>query len=247
MTGLLGPVSDLLRALIARARPLPTDADVAAAGRGALAEAERLWREDIIDPKRGDHSAEGEHGRAMIDLMIRGILGLSWSWEQPYDHDGQFAWCGAFAARCHAGSIPLAIRRRYFASTYRLDRWARYRPVDERDRNARPKGAPDRLLAVLDEHSTGLPAGVVPQPGDVLLVGPVPGGHVLSCGAHVTLVESYDAGARVFHTIAGNGTGAGPKGDTRQGVVRAKFTVGGRIGHYHARRLIRPIGADIAG
>lgn len=209
------------------------------AGDDALAELTALWQRDIRDPAVGDHSPDADRCRGWIDHFIRSSDGLGWSWEPPYAGDGHgVEWCGATAAYAWRGHIDLAVRRRYFASTWRLDRWARYRPVDEHDENARPSGAPDRLLAEFDEHSTALPAGVVPQAGDILLVGPVPGAKIFAWGAHVTVVENFDPATGIFWTLSGNCGGFGPKGDRRQGVSRQRFAIG--YGGYHARRLIRP-------
>lgn len=197
------------------------------------------WEIDIIDPKRSDESIEAKRSRSFIDSIVRGESGLGWAWEDPYVHDGQFEWCGAFAAYCWSPWIELATRKRYFASTYRLDRWARYMPVGTAHANARRPGDPDRLMATLDEGSRSLPDGIVPRAGDILLVGPKSGGRILSCGAHITIVESYDPDLRIFSTISGNGGGMGPGGKKRQGVSKAKYTIGGP--GYHARRLIRPL------
>ena len=65
-------------------------------------------------------------------------------------------------------------------------------------------------------------------------------------GDHITLVERYDPETRLFHTIEGNSRGKGPKGDSRQGVIRSARPLGARKGHtYIARRLIRPASTDL--
>jgi hypothetical protein len=163
----------------------------------------------------------------MIDSFIR--RGLGWTWEPPYKGDGDFEWCGAFVAYCWL-SIKPVLRKTYFASTYRLDRYARYASV-----NGKPNRGSGRLLAELDERSTELPWE--PRAGDILTIGPVGSGY----GKHICLVESYADG--VFKTIEGNGTGLAPSGQRWQGVVRGERKLGGS--GWHARRLIRPSAEDL--
>ena len=60
---------------------------------------------------------DGDYQR--INAYIQGEDGLGWSWESDYTRNGQFAWCGAFAAFCYA-AINATIRKQVFASCYRL-------------------------------------------------------------------------------------------------------------------------------
>lgn len=92
-------------------------------------------------PHRSEHSitalkrAEAEWARvvkepdARIDDYVRSRDGIGWTWEKPYARNGQFAWCGAFAAFCWS-SVRFSIRQKIFPSCYRLySRWlntARY-------------------------------------------------------------------------------------------------------------------------
>jgi hypothetical protein len=151
------------------------------------------------------------------------------------------------AAWARAG-LGLAWRKTYFASTFRLDVWARYLPFDERTANPAPPDAPRRYRR-LDEHSQAADvtfgshpgeAADDPRPGDILLVGGVNTGY----GKHVTLVESYDPVNGLFTTVEGNATGPGPRGGRQHGVIRTTRPVGLRrqdaLTTYHARRLIRP-------
>jgi hypothetical protein len=204
--------------------------DVEAAGRTAIDCAESLWKVGIYDPRRSDKSEAGTTSRMYIDRMIQS--GLGWTWEPAYTGDGDFEWCGAFAAHCwRAAGLNAEARKTYFASTYRLDRWARGQSV-----NGKPNKKPaDRLLAEIDENSTALPWE--PRAGDILLIGPAGSGY----GKHICLVESYADG--VFRTIEGNGTGLAPNGKRWQGVVRAERKLGGE--GWHARRLIRPSAEDL--
>lgn len=200
------------------------------AGQKALGLALVQWGHDIYDPKMSDTSANAIECKKVIDQMIR--FGLGWTWEPPYAGDGDFEWCGAFAAKCWPGIKP-ALRRTYFASTYRLDRYGSYRSV-----NGEKNEGEGRLMATLDEHSTQ--PFFVPRAGDILLIGPTGSGY----GKHICLVESYSQATRMFSTIEGNGTGLGPNGERQQGVVRAKRSLGG-ANVWHARRLIRPSVDDL--
>lgn len=220
-------------------KPTPAPPDLAAAGRLALAEAARLFALDIWDPPASDRRPVADRWRTEITRMIAGDQGLGWSAEGRYRGDGDYEWCGAFAATCWAtAGLPLAIRKRSWSSCFRLQRWASYRPGADGLPNAKPRTGGLRLcvpLAGLRE----LPAGVVPQPGDVLIVGD----GVPAYGDHICIVESFDGAA--FHTIEGNGRGDGPDGRPRQGVVRAVRPLGGA--GYSARWLIRPAPGDIIG
>jgi hypothetical protein len=217
------------------------------AGMIAVLEAKRCWLRNIIDlPPKG--ATEYEPSRAQIDKLIRTPDGIDWDWEPPYV--GQFEWCGAFAAFAwRAAGIKVATRRAFFSSTYRLDRWARYWAF-ETTPNPKPAHGPYRQIIELDSTSGPVDARFddddLPRAGDILLVG----GVSTAYGKHVTLVESYDMTTGVFTTIEGNGTGAGPSGGTRHGVVRRQRPVGLPHGAdpttYHARRLIRPSLADLA-
>lgn len=214
-------------------RSLDPAARLAAAGESALAKATELWLADIYDPQRKDTGTDAAFSRKHIDSMIRN--GLGWTWEPPYAGDGAFEWCGAFAATCWPGIKP-DLRKTYFASTYRLDRYARGGSVNG-EKNA--KG--ERLLIELDEHSDALPEA---RPGDILTIGPAGSGY----GKHICIVENV--AGNIISTLEGNGTGLGPDFKRRQGVVRGKRALGMRgmkalAATWHARRLIRPAPDDL--
>lgn len=202
----------------------------------ALANAGSMWKQDIYDPSKSDTSADAARCRGAIDAMIQ--QGLRWTWEPPYAGDGSFEWCGAFLAWAWIAVKP-SLRQTYYASTYRLDRYARYLPVNDTP-NPKPATGPYRMIVDLDEQSTpaNLTFGV--QAGDILLIGPKPG-----YGAHICFVEAFDSVKRTFATIEGNGTGRGPNGETQQGVVRASRPLGGSPGSWCARRLIRIAPSDL--
>ncbi len=208
---------------------------LALAGERAITEATRLWSLDIIDPKYSDRSDRATMSRHRISNIL---AEAGWAWEVPYKGDGQVEWCGLFAAACwrKAGLDPRWLAT-YWASTYRLGQWARYRSFDDRHPNPRPTSGELRLVATLNEGSTSLPW--TPQAGDVLTIGD---GHPPN-GDHICLVESFDPATLTFATIEGNGTGLGPDGMRRQGVVRGSRHIGG--GGYCARLLIRPSFDDL--
>jgi len=239
-----GPIGVLVNWVRDFTRLATPTVDLERAGQRALAEARQLFDSDIWDPPVTDHRPIAERWRDAITEMISSERGLGWTWEQRYAGDGSFEWCTAFGARCWAeAGLTLAARTPFWASCYRLHRWATYQPIDARTPNKRPKDGPYRLCVALDEHTTALPAGVVPRAGDILLVGGVNTGP----GKHGTVVESFDG--KTFLTIEGNARGLGPDGKSRQGVVRASRPLGLTKGDapttYHARWLIRPAPSDL--
>lgn len=167
-------------------------------GEHAAARALELWLEDIIDPHRGDTRAIAVRSAAAIDRMIRGPSGLGWPSAQgggsvvgPYRGNGDFAWCGAFAATCWAAAGLLAdVRRAHFASTHRLARWSR---------------GSDRRVSVSSVRA-----------GDVVVVGhkdPVNGDHIA--------IATGPSENGTIPTIEGNSrSGVGPGKTRREGVVR---------------------------
>lgn len=216
-----------------------TDVDrVAAAGQLALAEAERLWGLNIFEPAPDDHTERGEFCRKAIEDLIRAV---GWDWALPYlGHDraasGQLEWCGIFAGACwvRAGLDP-AIARVWVESTYRLDAFARYEPIEGHPNPMPSQGEPLRHITDLDARSTELPWD--PQPGDILTIGP--SGY----GQHICVVDHFDREHRMFYTVEGNGVGLGPDGKKRWGVVRGMRPLGGSS--WHARRLIRLAASDL--
>jgi hypothetical protein len=139
-----------------------------------------------------------------IDAYIRGAEGLGWPSaalagskdSREYTRDGQFQWCGAFAAWAWGLKLTAAIRRHHLASTYRLHVWSA-----ETARRLKP------------EELT---------PGDIAVVGPV-GPKTKAWGAHVVLVTApprIHKGSLSVETVEGNAVGRGPGGGRFQGVIR---------------------------
>lgn len=214
------------------------DEDLKLAGEQAVAIALQLWQMDIYDPKPGDTSAAARTSRDAISDMIRGPLGLNWTWEPEYAGDGKFEWCGAFVKRCWV-KVKRDIGKLCFASTYRLDRYARAASVMGETPITPTK---PRLLAELDERSwpRAKPLPFEPRAGDIALVG------IKGYGTHITLVENYDAARGCLSTIEGNAYGRGPNGEQQQGVVRQQRFIGARAPNAtHVRRIIRPSCDDL--
>lgn len=204
-------------------KPRKTDEDLRRAGEEAVAIALRWWQEDIYDPKPDDTSPAAAYSKAVIGSMITGSLG--WTWEEPYVGDGDFEWCGAFAATCW-GAVKPELRQLCFASTYRLDRYGAYRDVLGTSTGVRPATGPARVREVVDGLNEAW--SIAPRAGDILLVGKK------GYGTHICLVESFTAGTGVFNTIEGNAYGAGPNGERQQGVIRGERNL------VEVRRIIRP-------
>ena len=79
---------------------------------------------DAIKRAQSEWASVVKEPQQRIDTYIRSAQGLSWSWEEPYTRNGQFAWCGAFAAFAYTAA-RLQIRKKIFPSCYRLyNAWA---------------------------------------------------------------------------------------------------------------------------
>lgn len=206
--------------------------DVAHAGRVALSAGLMVWARGIQDPTRKAWSDPAfASDRRFIDQIIRTPLGLDWrrcsTFTAEYRWDGDFEWCGAFAAYCWGqAGLSLDVRRRYWSSTYRLDRYGRHkRAFAEAVPVVDPPHRRRHLAIDGDAHEVDEWG---PRAGDVLIV------HGRSYGQHITIVERWDPVACVFETVEGNATGRGPKGERFQGVVRQTRPLS------VCRRLIRP-------
>ena len=120
-------------------------------GKQAVDIARREWALDVREPVTG----VGPFGADRIDAYIRGPFGLTWGGADvsdlsdpvPYTRDGQFEWCGAFAAWV-LGQVGLSrtVRKRHLASTYRLFQWSK-------------------------DNARRIPLNQI-QPGDIVVVGP---------------------------------------------------------------------------
>ena len=127
-----------------------------------------------------------------VDHYIRSDEGLDWSWEKEYKKDGQFQWCGAFAAYCHQALLP-EIRKKYMPSTYRLFKWA-----SRTDRH-------------IDPSET--------QPGDVCIT--TTAKCKKRWGKHITLCVDRVSDTHIL-TLEGNAWGHFPNSEYGQGVISRK-------------------------
>jgi hypothetical protein len=179
-----------------------------------LSVAREEWLRDVAEPPA--------KGKDRISTYIRDAQGLGWDWSESYKRNGQFAWCGAFAAYCFgAAGIRADIRRRSMASCYRLWRWAR-------GTERWMEGA-----AVADA-----------KPGDIVVVGPKNGKR---WGAHITICEEVDLANDVIRTYEGNARGTGPNGERQEGVIRhaRPFSRPGQAASlYRVMFVIRPVASD---
>lgn len=130
------------------------------------------------------------NGAPIIDSYIRGPLGLAWTtcdvktWKPgvPYTRNGQFAWCGAFAAFCWGeAGLKVALRQKHLAGTGRLYRWAH-----GTERWVKPRDL---------------------QPGDIAVVGPQGSGD----GEHITIVREVRANVIETYEGNAHGLGIGGK------------------------------------
>lgn len=205
------------------------------AGQLAAAAAERAWKLDIFDPPKNS-----KHHRAPECLgVINGIIRRAgWSFATPYRGNGQPQWCGMFGADCwrDAGIDPTWFAT-YWASTYRLLLWARYKRFSATSKaNHAPSDANDRRLVVNLE--TGL-VEVMPRAGDIIIVGDGEPDE----GDHITVAMGYNEQTFAIDTISGNGGGVGPRGDRREGISRKTYTIGSS--GYRPMWLVRPAFGDL--
>lgn len=208
------------------------------AGKMALERALRAHKLEIIEPTRkawGDPSFNDDRER--INVFIQSPTdGLGWQGSR-LRWDGDFEWCGAFAAYAWAPFIKADLRKHYYASTYRLNRYANYKspPNLFYKYPRRPTGTVVTRKGVA-LGTTGEVAGKLDlilgfgvREGDILIVNGKD-----QWGQHITVVEKFDPKAGLFHCVEGNATGFGPHGHRFQGVVRRTRSIA------EARHLYRP-------
>ena len=227
------------------------DARLAVAGAIAMIELKRAWLTDIRDARDlAVTDKDYERCRRFVDDLIRTTAGINWTWEQPFPQ-GNFKYCGATAAKgAAAAGVKLALRTKYYASTYRLDRFARYQQIDA-TANPRPS-TPGPLRKIINLGATSTPADAMFGPndhlraGDIVMIGPAE--TAADYGVHVCTVESVDYASGFVTTLEGNGTGLDPYGNKQRGIVRAQRPIGihgGSLATYHVRRALRIGLADL--
>ena len=192
-----------------------------------MGEALNQWNRTVREPTR-----RKPNSAAVIDGYIR-ETGLGWSSANTKKHDaayvknGQFHWCGAFAAHCWAkAGLKASIRKKFMPSCYRLI-----------------KGHPfsgKRWQRQVTYNKISQTWADVLQPGDIVIVGEK-GGPVW--GRHITLCLEVHKDHIV--TIEGNARGEGPDGSWYEGVVRQKrpFEFSGKT--YGVMHAIRPQREDL--
>lgn len=233
------------------------DRHLLAAGDAAVKVALKEWDKDIIDPPRKSlYDPTFDDDRKAIDGYIReGVLlgGVQNPKTFVYKRDGDYEWCGAFAAYAWKDFIHADIRQLYWPSTYRLDCYGRY-VAGFKTKNAvsvakkykkEDDPIPRKYLQITPKTTPEQIEEFGPRRGDILIVGTRPG---LDYGTHVTLVIRWDPALKVFFTIEGNATGEGPVyGSRRQGVVTQKRPLHAERPHveYGAIGLLRPGSRDI--
>tara|TARA_R100001460_G_C3528764_1_gene173302 strand:- start:98 stop:793 length:696 start_codon:yes stop_codon:yes gene_type:complete len=152
----------------------------------SLKRAEKEWELNVTEPNGG-----GNWQR--INSYIKSTDGIGWTWEDDYVKNGQFAWCGAFAAYCFGDMVNLQVRKNTFPSCYRMNRdWS----------NSSRVQTVDSIL-----------------PGDIVVVY-TSDDHSPSYGNHITLARTSPNDQGDFHTIEGNAHGVGPDQTWREGVCK---------------------------
>ena len=161
------------------------------------------WPTPHIDPRSAEALSRGmeEWNRVVkepdnrINTYIRTQEGIGWGWEKMYQKNGQFAWCGAFAAYCWS-SVKLDIRKKIFPSCYRLySNWSqtsRHIPVDKM------------------------------SPGDIVIVYTAKRSKQ---GDHITLCKSEPDSDGVFKTIEGNAFGTLGDDTYGEGVIQRERNI----------------------
>ena len=147
--------------------------------RQALDRAHAEWERVVVDPD------------ARVDTYCKSREGAGWSWQADYTHNGQYAWCGFFAAFCHT-AVKFPIRQKIFPSCYRL-----YKNWSKTSRSI--------------EHSKV-------APGDIVVVysskRALQGDHITLCIDNSTINEGY------ITTIEGNAHGTLGNGEYGEGVIK---------------------------
>lgn len=173
--------------------PEPITDQVAQAALDATLRAEGEWELDVTEPGLG-----GAHGADRINVYISGSDGLQWpdanmkkDGANPYEKNGDFAWCGAFAAYCWAILKP-SIRKSTFPSTYRLWRDWQSRRIPASNMRA------GDIVVVWNDSATAEDREKKPY------------------GQHITICRQ--PGADCFSTWEGNARANGPDGRYREGV-----------------------------
>ena len=172
--------------------PERKSADMLPGAEEALRRSEAEFELNVTEPELGGDSSR-------ITGYITSREGIGWSsaldeTDDQYVKNGQFAWCGCFAAWCYTG-LKFKIRFNSFASCYRL-----YRDLGNTSREVR--------------EFTKI------RPGDIFTVWPSNSDRSYKWGDHIVIARSYPDADGEIETIEGNAKGYGPEGDWREGVSK---------------------------
>ena len=146
------------------------------------------WEKNVSEPGLG-----GDPSR--ITLYVKSREGLGWTWEDDYTKNGQFAWCGAFAAWCYT-KVRFNIRQKVFPSCYRMyNNWA----------------------------GTSRKVGEIKK-GDIVVVY-TSDQKKPDYGNHITIALSAPNDEGLFETIEGNAKGFDPDHNIREGVIKRERNI----------------------
>jgi hypothetical protein len=152
--------------------------------RGAINRARQELDSVVIDPCE------------RINTYIKSMEGIGWTWESDYIKNGQFAWCGAFAAFCYT-TVSFPIRQKIFPSCYRM-----YKAWSQSSRRIEPaKVSPGDIVVVFTSKRS------------------MQGDHIALCIDASTVGEGY------ITTIEGNAHGELGNGDQGEGVITRQRTL----------------------
>jgi hypothetical protein len=145
----------------------------------ALKRGQAEWELNVKDPSK------------RINAYIRTSEGIAWGWEKEYTKNGQFAWCGAFAAYCWGMSVKKTIRQKIFPSCYRLySNWgSTSRSIDH-----------DKMM-----------------PGDIVVVYSA---KRAKQGDHITICVEPPSSCGDFKTVEGNAYGTLGDDSYGEGVIK---------------------------
>lgn len=147
--------------------------------RQAIDRAHSEWERVVVDPN------------PRVNTYTQSREGAGWSWYANYVKNGQYAWCGFFAAFCHT-AVKFSIRERILPSCYRLyQNWSKTsRHIDHK------KVAPGDIVVVYTSKRS------------------LQGDHITVCIDSSTLNEGY------ITTIEGNAHGTLGDGSYGEGVIK---------------------------
>ena len=144
----------------------------------AINRAHEEFNQVVIDPSK------------RINTYIKSVEGINWTWEDEYIRNGQFAWCGAFAAFCYT-AVKRDIRKKIFPSCYRMySAWS----ATSRSIENKLVSAGDIVVVYTSKRSTQ-------------------GDHITLCVDASTIAAGY------ITTIEGNAHGTLGNGDYGEGVI----------------------------